>query len=156
MGLIERFWASLTFSEAVFAAAIAASVGLFLNFRNARESRNRPFLEKQLELCLEACEAASVLATTSSKVTFKRARSRFLELYWGTLSVVEDKPVASAMVDFRRKLNELVKAKAPLPLDAMETDSYRLARAVRNLLIHSWQIRRLERILDKDEWPKGH
>jgi hypothetical protein len=153
---MERFLTSLTVYDAVFAAVLAASVGLFLNFRNARESRNRPFLEKQLELCLEACEAASVLATTSSKVTFKRAHSRFLELYWGTLSVVEDKPVASAMVEFRSKLNKLVKTEAPLPLEAMETDSYRLARAVRNLIIHSWQIRRLEKILDEDEWPKGH
>lgn len=129
----------------------AALLGLYLNFRNARDSRNRPFLEKQLELCLEACEAASKLATTKSGTIFNSTHTRFLELYWGPLSIVEDKLVAKAMIDFRKKLDALVKRNAPLPLTALETESYNLAKAARNLILRSWQIRRLKKDLEADK-----
>ena len=117
-----------------------AAIGIW-QFTQQQEQKNRePFLQKQLELCFEATEAAAVLATEDDPVVWEKARKTFWRLYWGKLSIVEDRKVESAMYE----LGKLV-PKEPLdgpkpPLQSLEQPSLRLAHATRNLILASWKI----------------
>lgn len=49
----------------------------------------RPFLDLQLKLYQEATKAAAILATSSNADELKTAETRFWQLYWGELAMVE-------------------------------------------------------------------
>jgi len=147
---LERLTANPTFVAALIALVgviFAAMVNIIVNYHNAKALRKRPFLEKQLELCLEASTLAAILATTRNEATFKLARARFLELYWGPLSVVEDVAVEAAMVEFEEKLEGVRKTRPGLPLCGLQIPSYDLARQIRTLILRSWSIESLGRVL---------
>lgn len=129
----------------------AALLGLYWNFRNAKELRKQPFLTKQLELCLEASNVAARLATTNSNEAFDIAHARFLELFWGPLSVVENLQVAQAMVNFEQELQLSLAGDSALPLTDLEDWSYALAMAVRKLILRSWRITTIEEELTRPE-----
>jgi hypothetical protein len=105
-----------------------------------RQANRRPFLAKQLELCFEASDTAARLATETDPEEWERMRQSFWRLYWGTLSIVEDVPVERAMMALgqivpREKLESPV-----LPMISLETPSYRLAHAARDLMRTSWDV----------------
>ena len=56
---------------------------------NARFTAQQPFLTKQMDLCLEATEAAAPVASSTDEERWYQAKERFWTLYWGPLSVVE-------------------------------------------------------------------
>ena len=85
-----------------------------------RETNRRPFLQKQLELCFEATDAASRLALETNVTEWEKSRFTFWRLYWGILGIVEDQAVANAMV----QLGELVPPTTPsnppeLPMNSL-------------------------------------
>ena len=87
--------------NATVIAAVVALLGTALqSWRERQQSNRRPFLEKQLELCFAASEAAAQLVTEPDPVEWEKARLVFWRLYWGVLSIVEDPEVESAMVKF--------------------------------------------------------
>src|ERR1700730_9700680 len=107
-------------------------------FTSQQSQANRqPFLQKQLELSFQATETAARLATETDPAEWEKARITFWRLYWGPLSIVEDREVEEAMV----KLGELVPAQplqaSQLPMTSLQVASYRLAHAVRNLVLNS-------------------
>jgi hypothetical protein len=123
------------------ASADRMSHELQLSNRQLQEANKRPFLEKQLELCLAASDAAARLATQTELGEWQKARAEFLRLYWGPLAIVEDPKVESAMVEF---------AEALAPLNAPGTSpggqplsklSFNLAHRVRDLILTSWGIK---------------
>lgn len=64
-----------------------------------RREAAKPFWDSQLELYLQASEAASIVATSTDLEAVSRAEGQFWLLYWGPLAIVEDvgmekKPVA--------------------------------------------------------------
>jgi hypothetical protein len=132
---------------AFFGVIAATLVNLYWNFRSAKSTRKLPFLQKQLELCFEASAIASKLATTEDRAEWNSAHSRFLELFFGPLVIVEDDEVASAMVTFR---NALVagKKKASLPREDLQFPSLDLSAALRKLLLSSWKIQDLNEVLE--------
>ena len=65
-----------------------------------RIEARRPFLEKQLGLYTEATNAAATIATSADTAALAKARTRFWELYWGELALVEDSAVEQAMMAF--------------------------------------------------------
>ncbi len=132
----------------LFGIIAAAVAGLYWNFHNAKELRKQPFLTKQLELCLEASQIVSILATTKSQETFDRAHTRFLELYWGPLAIVENDEVEAAMVKCGEELATLVADGVQLPLDRLQIPSHELAKAVRKLILKAWRITTIEQDLE--------
>ncbi len=69
--------------------------------RQANRDFSKMFYEKQLEYYAEAVEVAAILANeTRDNDDYKTARQKFYRLYWGKLSLVEDKRVEARMVQF--------------------------------------------------------
>ena len=132
---------SLFVGPAVIAAAIVVGVGFWQFTIQQRQANRLPFLQKQLELCFQATETASRLASETDAIEWEKARVTFWRLYWGPLSIVEDQAVESAMVALGRLVPEKPGA-APveLPMTALGVPSYELAHAVRNLVLTSWNV----------------
>jgi hypothetical protein len=105
-----------------------------------RQANRQPFLQKQLELCFQASEAASRLASETDPAEWERARLTFWRLYWGPLSVVEDRAVEGAMVALGRHVPKEPVASPKLPMKELGEPSYELAHAIRNLVLTSWQV----------------
>jgi hypothetical protein len=112
----------------------------------ARLEARKPFLEKQMELCFSASEAAATLATTTDPKRWRASKETFWTLYWGPLSIVE-RPLAAGeigaveghMVEFGNKLKPL-QNDPTLPLSELERSSLDLAHACRDLIFDSWEI----------------
>ena len=106
-----------------------------------QQANRRPFLQKQLELCFEATDAAARLATEIKLDELEKSRLAFWRLYWGILSIVEDQAVEGTMY----KLGEIVPKKPinssqPLPMEALQVPAYELAHAARDLMRKSWDV----------------
>ena len=131
---------SVTAGVAVIGALIA--VFNYLDSRSkeilvaTRESQ-KPFLELQLKRYDEATQATADLAILPRDGTkWSEARTRFWELYWGQLGLVEDRDVAAAMAEFQQALKQFEDNKgsqqqlAPLAL--------KIAHACRRSIEKSW------------------
>jgi hypothetical protein len=125
-------------------APIVAAFGFFLailkyfNDRTAERERrlleaNKPFLDRQLELYFEAVRTARTIATSGDPAAVAAATTRFFELYWGELALVEDEAVEGAMVAFSNALDR------PAPADELKLFSLALAHACRESLAQSWK-----------------
>lgn len=107
---------------------------------NAKQSDTRrveatkPYLERQLKLYTEATQVASQIATSDDDGAVAKATTRFWELYWGELALVEDLGVESAMKSFGDTLLAS-KDKATL-----KKSSLALAHACRDSLSISWGV----------------
>jgi hypothetical protein len=110
---------------------------LWVATQQMKAGRLQPFRQKQLDLYIQATEAAGRLASETNEDEWEKARTTFWRLYWGPLCIVEDKDVERRMVE----LGELV-PQEPLSPDTNEEDrsnlraslkspSLRLARAAR-------------------------
>jgi hypothetical protein len=121
-------------------ALATAVIGIFQFTEQQREANRRPFLQKQLDLCFQATETASRLASETDPTKWEEARITFWRLYWGPLSVVEDPAVESAMVDLGRLVPDHVVHAPELPMRSLGVPSYRLAHAVRKLVLASWNV----------------
>jgi hypothetical protein len=70
----------------------------------AKEYKKR-FWEKQLDFFAEACEATgTVTYAAEDSPDFKQDSSKFEELFWGRLAIVESDAVADQMVEIRKAL----------------------------------------------------
>jgi hypothetical protein len=105
-----------------------------------RQTNRRPFLERQLELCFEATETASRLASETDLAEWEKARLTFWRLYWGTLSIVEDQAVEGAMVQLGKIVPREPVNSPALPMTSLQGPSYKLAHAARNLMRTSWDV----------------
>ena len=105
---------------------------------SAKIEARKPFLEKQLTLCFEAVTQVSTLATTTDLTKWQEAESRFLELYWGELAVVENQAVAGKMQDFKKAL--LSAKETDLPINSLVGPSIRIAHECRALIKENWSV----------------
>ena len=64
----------------------------------------RPFLQKRLELYFTASDTAATIALTKNKDERDKAESKFMQLYAGSLIIVEDTEVEGAMIAFHQCL----------------------------------------------------
>ena len=114
---------------------------------NAQFEARKPFLEKQMELCFQASESASILASSTDLEKWREAKETFWILYWGPLSIVESplsgdkRTVEQQMVNFGNALKPL-QDNPTLPLDVLEQASLNLAHQCRDLIFDSWEINR--------------
>lgn len=95
----------------------------------------KPHLERQLKLYTEACQLAVTLATSSDPEQTVIAESRFWELYWGELCMVDNRGVERAMMN----LGNALEKKADQ--SKLKSASYDLAHALRRSLESSWGIK---------------
>ncbi len=103
----------------------------------------KQFLARQLELYTEATRAAAKLATSKAdSPEFRQAGSRFWELYWGELSMVETRQVEAAMVEMGNCLNDRCSGceLEPKLKPNLEQCSLALAHACRRSLAESWGV----------------
>ncbi|MCD0470735.1 hypothetical protein [Flavobacterium sp. JAS] len=117
-----------------------------LNFRIAKEkeaeSRKieaaKPFLELRQKLYLEALTNASILASQDfhTEEEVRKAKQRFAELYWGELSLIEEKNIEKAMIQVADSMN-LNDSISP-----SKRATYNLAHSMRESLVNSWGIDR--------------
>jgi hypothetical protein len=100
---------------------------------------SRPFLELRQKRYVEAVDAASVLASpeTHGRQELEAARKRFLELYWGSLSMVEEAAVETKMMDMACSLDLVPCVREKLTPQAAV---YHLSHAVRDSLLDSWGV----------------
>lgn len=94
----------------------------------------KPYLERQLKLYTEATQVASQIATSDDEGAVAKATTRFWELYWGELALVEDVGVEGAMKSFGDAILAS-KDKAML-----KKSSLSLAHACRDSLSKSWGV----------------
>jgi hypothetical protein len=124
--------------------------------RQANRDFSKMFYEKQLEYYAEAVESAAVLANEGPETNdYKTARQKFYRLYWGKLSLVEDKRVEARMVQFELLLQNYegkptkeervwdARSKTWIPLrmvdqSDMQSASLRLAHDARIHTINTW------------------
>lgn len=97
-----------------------------------RIEATRPFLDKQLALYTEATRVVAIIATSRNAEQVKSAQTRFYELYWGDLALVEHGDVSAAMATFRSAMNE---GRDP---DKLGPLALKLAHACRDELATSW------------------
>ena len=100
-----------------------------------RIEATKPFLERQLALYAEATKIAAQVATQGNSDSGKKALSRFWELYWGELALVENRSVEAAM----KRMGIALKGNAPTA--ELEQTSLAVAHACRESLDKSWGIR---------------
>ncbi|MEQ8655604.1 MAG: hypothetical protein RIC87_24345 [Kiloniellales bacterium] len=121
---------------------LTLSIGAW-QFTLQQEQANRsPFLKEQLAVSFAAVDAVAILATETDPAAWETARKTFWRLYWGPLSVVENREVEAQMVALGKMIpppQEAVLA-AELPMDELRVPSLRLAQAVRELLLKSWGV----------------
>lgn len=94
----------------------AIAIGIFAtliqyisNSRKEREEAAREyqksFYQEQMKVYAEAVEQASVISTAvPESELYNTARQKFLQLFWGRMSMFEDKCVEAKMVLFRKLL----------------------------------------------------
>lgn len=116
-----------------------------------RIEATRPYLERQLRLYTEATQVAARIATKGSAPgrrdlkdspsasryhasTLDNAVTRFWELYWGELALVEDNEVERAMVAYGQALRDKA------PTETLQEKSLALAHACRDSLARSWGV----------------
>ena len=122
-------------------SVLTFAAGIWQFSAQQTQANRQPFLQKQLELCFQASEAAARLASETDPVEWEKARLTFWRLYWGPLSIVEDRAVETAMVELGQSVPaEPVKAPV-LPMTSLQPQSIKLAHAARDLVLTSWNVR---------------
>jgi hypothetical protein len=120
---------------------VTAGLGIWQFTAGQRQANRQPFLQKQLELSFKAVETVATLATETDPARWEKARANFWLLYWGPLSIVEDREVESAMVKLRDLVPSQPIQSPQLPMKSLEIPSYQLAHAVRHLVLDSWNVK---------------
>jgi hypothetical protein len=94
------------------AIAIGIAASLIQYSINSRQERSeaareyqKTFYQEQMRIYSEAVNATSIIATADvSSDEYNKARAEFLRLFWGRMSMFEDKCVEARMVEFRKLL----------------------------------------------------
>jgi hypothetical protein len=119
---------------------VTALIGIWQFTVQQSQSNRQQFLQKQLELAFQASESASRLATLTEPAEWEKARQTFWILYWGPLSIVENRAVESAMVEFGKGVPPEPVSNLKLPMASLQVPSYELAHALRDLVLDSWNV----------------
>jgi hypothetical protein len=99
-----------------FATGTAVVIGIILSILQYKENSlhqryeaardfQKTFYQEQMTVYAEAVNATAVLSTIDpDHIEYQKAREKFYELFWGRMSMFEDKCVEARMVEFRRLL----------------------------------------------------
>ena len=115
----------------------------------AQREAKKPFYEKQLALYLEATNVTSRISTPISEEDKNAAIVRFGQLYWGQLVLVEDQKVATAMIAFKKALENTTDSEEE-KAENLKRKTIELARKCRESLKESWEVDELTAIAAKE------
>lgn len=93
----------------------------------------KPYRETQMKLYFDAADAASTIATSRNQSERLKAEQKFWQLYWGSLSVVEDALTESAEESSVEKAMFLFGKCSSLPTSRFEWGSSDLTSTTFNL-----------------------
>src|SRR5262245_4296696 len=113
---------------------------------NVKKEFQKPFYQRQMDLCLEASSAASTIATAKDRKSADEAYASFWRLYYGPLAAVEQSEkstdtspqVAGKMVEYGDMLKNFCKSR-PCSSTALEQASLELAHECRRLFREAWE-----------------
>lgn len=106
--------------------------------QTAKEFRKH-FYEKQLDYYAEATEATATLATEEmGSADYILARKTFFRLFWGKLSIVEDKSVEASMVQFKNLLLQYENKEEDVSQQDLQQASLKLAHDASRYTINVW------------------
>jgi len=117
-------------------AGVVFAIGLWQYQDSKQKEFYAQFWNRRLDLYVQASQAASNIAVSSSLETAADFRRAFWALYYGPMSVVEDLDVKGAMQEFGRALSA-VERDAGDP-KSLQQPAYRLATVLRDSLGRSW------------------
>jgi hypothetical protein len=108
----------------------------------------KPFNDKQLAVYSDVAGVAGKLATITDldSSEWEQNVTRFYQLFWAELSMVEDGSVKKAMEDFSTQLQEMMKDDSEYGVGAndfteLQQRAYRLASALRASIASSWDVK---------------
>lgn len=106
--------------------------------QTAREFK-KSFYEKQLQYYAEAAEATATLATEKKgSEDYVKARRTFDRLFWGRLSIVEEKTVEARMVQFKKILEAYEQTETEEIKEDLKQASLQLAHDASRYTINVW------------------
>lgn len=105
------------------------------NFQNS-------FWQQQLKFYIEASSHAAKLTQYElNSEAYLEVRNRFYTLFWGPMSIVEDKLVKEAMEDYSSYLQIYEDTKSEEDLHRLQQKSYQLAKTCRESSIKRWELK---------------
>jgi hypothetical protein len=103
---------------AVICGVAFASYQYFSNreyqLTTARIEAQKPFLDKRLQMYIDATTAAAIIATSKNEPEVKKAKEEFWKLYLGPMIVVQDPTVENPMRRFADCLQDSKNCDAPI------------------------------------------
>ncbi len=137
-----KIW-ELTLKTFFLIGGVATAVWAYFTYTDTKEKEFYTFYwNKKLELFLETSQAASMMATTRSLEEFDQARSKYYELYFGRLSLVEGDTAKNAMEEFSSLVpsGPIVELRhLTFPLKELKQPAYNLTIALKKELLSSWK-----------------
>jgi|SRR6185369_7676268 len=94
-----------------FAIAVGIFATLWQYISNSSHEREeaareyqKSYYQAQMNVYAEAVDATAVLSTTTDSSEYSKARGKFFQLFWGRMTMFENKCVEGRMVEFRKLL----------------------------------------------------
>ena len=115
-------------------------IGIWQYSDKQAQANREPFLKAQMKLLFEASEVVATLASTRDPIVWRNTADRFWILYWGPLSVVENRKVEILMVRAKNIIRTSKTEQLNLPVKKLQQTSLDLAHSIRNLIHESWNI----------------
>jgi len=134
-----KLW-DLVIKGLTLVGVVVAAVWAYHTYTDTKEKEfYSAFWNAKLTLFLETSSAASTMATTESLDEFNKARTKYWELFFGRLSLVEGLSVKVAMESFSALVPTGLMEQKALPLKSLQQPAYRLTSALKQELGHAWQ-----------------
>lgn len=132
--------AELVLKGLTLIGAVFAAIWAYHTYTDTKEKEfYSVFWNKKLSLFLETSSAAATMATTESIDEFNNARTKYLELFFGRLSLIEGDAVKNAMESFSYNVPTGSVQKEQLPLISLQKPAYELTIALKRELGIAWQ-----------------
>ena len=141
-------WVAFTYLDGQKQARAKQEVQIRNDNLTRRLEVQKPFSSIQLAIFMEAGKIAGQLAAFDKStdnwqesVEWKGYYTRFYQLFWTELSIVEDEEIKSAMQDFSRQLNMVLREPKNESLQKeLNQVAYRLARTIRGSIEKAWDV----------------
>ena len=97
-----RFWDLVLKAGTAIGFILAAGFSYYQYLDTANRESKKPFLEKQLELCVKAADSAGTIATSPHPEEVAQAKVTLDRLIWGAIAIVDNEDIFEAMQNLNR------------------------------------------------------